>query len=122
MENLQIDGTDDTPVVILDKGKGVFEISGRSLPEDVLQFYEPVVEWLKAYSKDPNSKTMFSFKLDYFNTASSKVLLDMLNQLKDIKGTSIVWHYYEDDEEILDAGKEFAEQVDIPFEFKVKTY
>lgn len=122
MENLHIVGTDDTPVVTLDKGKEVFEISGRSLPEDVLQFYEPVFEWIKAYSKEPNSVTTFAFKLDYFNTASSKVLLDLLNRLKDIKGAKIVWHYYEDDEEILDAGKEFAEQVDISFEFKFKVY
>ena len=119
MENLRIEGSDDTPVVVLDKGKAIFEISGRSLPEDVLQFYEPVINWIKLYSKDANPTTSFSFKLDYFNTASSKVLLDLLNRLKDIKGISIVWYYYEDDEEILDAGKEFSEQVDAPFEFRI---
>ena len=119
MENLRIEGSDDTPVVVLDKEKAIFEISGRSLPEDVLQFYDPVINWIKQYSQDPNPTTAFSFKLDYFNTASSKVLLDLLNRLKDIKGIGIVWYYYEDDEEILDAGKEFSEQVDAPFEFRI---
>jgi len=42
----------------------------------------------------------------------------MLQALKTIPGIRIVWYYYEDDEEISDAGREFAEQVDIPFEFK----
>lgn len=119
MENLRIEGSDDTPVVILNKDKEVFEISGRSLPEDVLQFYEPVMEWINVYAKDPNPITAFTFKLDYFNTASSKVLLDMLNRLKEIKGALIVWYYYADDEEILEAGKEFSEQVDITFEFRI---
>lgn len=119
MENLKIEGTDDTPVVVLDKDKAFFEISGRSLPEDVLQFYEPVINWVKMYAKEANATTAFSFKLDYFNTASSKVLLDLISRLKDINGTRIVWYYNEDDEEILDAGKEFSEQVDIPFEFKI---
>ncbi len=118
METLRIDGTDDTPVVILDKKNAIFEISGRSLPEDVLQFYEPVMDWLKLYAKDSNPVTAFTFKLDYFNTASSKVLLDMIGSLKGIKGASIIWYYNEDDEEILDAGKEFSEQVDIVFEFR----
>ncbi len=119
MENLRIEGSDDTPFVIFDKKNAIFEISGRSLPEDVLQFYEPVMEWIKNYSKESNPITAFTFKLDYFNTASSKVLLDMIGSLTAIKGTSIIWYYNEDDEEILDAGKEFSEQVDIPFEFKV---
>ncbi|MEO7990126.1 MAG: DUF1987 domain-containing protein [Chryseolinea sp.] len=119
METLRIEGTDDTPVVILNKGNAIFEISGRSLPEDVLQFYEPVMDWIKTYSKESNPTTAFTFKLDYFNTASSKILLDLISSLKGIKGASIIWYYNEDDEEILDAGKEFSEQVDIPFEFRV---
>lgn len=119
METLQIERTDDTPVVILDKGNAIFEVSGRSLPEDVLDYYEPVMEWIKSYSKESNPITAFTFKLDYFNTASSKVLLDLISSLKGIKGASIIWYYNEDDEEIFDAGKEFSEQVDIPFNFKV---
>jgi len=119
MENLLIEGSDETPKVTLNKAAAIFEISGRSLPEDALDFYNPIVKWIKEYMKDPNPTTPFSFKLDYFNTASSKVLLDLLNLLKDIKGIKILWYFNEDDEEIHEAGEEFSEQVEAPFEFKV---
>ena|SRR6478752_4227503 len=118
MENLLIEGTDETPQVTLNKKSEIFEIAGRSLPEDAVEFYRPIVDWIKVYMKDPNPTTPFSFKLDYFNTASSKILLDLLNLLKDIKGIKILWYFNEDDEEILDAGEEFSEQVEAPFEFK----
>jgi hypothetical protein len=119
MNALDLEGTQDTPHIVLDKDKGVFEVSGRSLPEDVIEFYTPVVEWLKAYAKAPNAKTVFTFKLDYFNTASSKLILELLNTLKEINGIQVEWYYQEDDEDILDAGKEFSEQVTIPFDFKL---
>ncbi len=45
MEVVNIKGTDDTPNVILDKDNAQFEISGRSLPEDVTMFYEPILPW-----------------------------------------------------------------------------
>ena len=119
MQILELKATDDTPAVFLDKGNGIFEISGRSLPEDTVTFFEPVMDWVKAYARQPNSSTDFVFKLDYFNTASSKLILDLISLLKEIKGAKIIWYYQEDDEEILDAGEEFSEQVDIPFEFRV---
>jgi hypothetical protein len=118
MEILFIEGSDDTPTVHFDKAQGLFEISGRSLPEDTVAFYKPVIDWIKQYAQQPNDKTDFCFKLDYFNTSSSKVILDFIGTLKSIKGMRIVWFYREDDEEILDAGKEFSEQVDVPFDFR----
>ena len=56
MEVIKIKGTDDTPTVILDKENGIFEISGRSLPEDVTTFYEPILSWLDDYQEEANAK------------------------------------------------------------------
>jgi hypothetical protein len=118
MDILNIEGSDDTPKVRLDKNAKVFEISGRSLPEDSLSFYNPVMDWIKEYGKDPNPTTEFTFKLDYFNTASSKMILDLLKLLNGIKGVTILWYCLSDDEEVKEAGEEFSEQVDIPFIFR----
>jgi hypothetical protein len=118
MEILNIEGSDDTPKVRLDKNANIFEISGRSLPEDSVSFYNPVMDWIKAYGKAPNPSTEFAFKLDYFNTSSSKMILDLLKLLNEIKGVSILWYCLKDDEEVREAGEEFSEQVDIPFIFK----
>ncbi|MBS3805866.1 MAG: DUF1987 domain-containing protein [Bacteroidales bacterium] len=120
MEVIKIKGTDDTPSVILDKENEIFEISGRSLPEDVTTFYEPILNWLDEYAENANAKTVFSFKLVYFNTASSKLLLDILMKLEEMyeNGNDILikWHYPEDDEDMEEAGEEYADIVDVPFE------
>jgi hypothetical protein len=118
MEIINLEGTEDTPKILLDKGNGIFEISGRSLPEDSAEFYQPILDWITAYGEDPNASTSFTFKLEYFNTASSKLILDVLSALEDIESVTIDWYFHEDDEDMEEAGEEFSELVEIPFEFK----
>ena len=120
MEVIKIAGTEDTPTVILDAQNEIYEISGRSLPEDVASFYDPILGWLDEYSKNPGKKTIFNFKLVYFNTASSKLLLDILMKLEEMHESGnevlIKWHFPEDDEDMEEAGKEYSDIVDVPFE------
>lgn len=118
MEILHLEGTEDTPKIILDKTNKIYEISGRSLPEDSAEFFQPVLDWLQAYSQEADASMEFDFKLEYFNTASSKLILDILSKLEDIPGISINWYFHEDDEDMEEAGQEFSELVEIPFEFK----
>jgi hypothetical protein len=118
MEILNLEGTEDTPKIILNKNNGIFEISGRSLPEDSAEFYQPILDWLDEYAGSPNGSSTFVFKLEYFNTASSKLILDVLSKLEDIQGATVDWYYHEDDEDMQEAGEEFSELVEIPFEFK----
>jgi hypothetical protein len=120
METLKIIGSEDTPGVLLDTGSGIFEISGRSLPEDVTAFYNPLLVWLDKYSENPLAKTVFNFKLTYFNTASSKMILDVMMKLESLhesgKEVLVKWFYPNDDEDMKEAGAEYADIVDIPFE------
>ncbi len=120
MQVIKIKGSDDTPTVILDADNEIMEISGRSLPEDVAAFYEPILDWLDDYSENPNEKTVLDFKLVYFNTASSKLILDILLKLEDLadEGHDVLvrWHYPDDDEDMEEAGEEYADIVDVPFE------
>ncbi|TAF33495.1 MAG: DUF1987 domain-containing protein [Cytophagales bacterium] len=118
MQVINLDGTEDTPKVILDKANGIFEVSGRSLPEDAADFYEPILKWLEEYAGAASAATKFKFKLEYFNTASSKLILDILSKLEDISGSTVIWYYHEDDEDMQEAGEEFSELVDVPFEFQ----
>jgi len=120
MDVIKIMGTDDTPTVTLDAGSNIFEISGRSLPEDVAAFYNPIIEWMEKYNQAPLAKTVFNFKLVYFNTASSKMLLDILMKLEELhnagKQVVVKWHFADDDEDMKEAGEEYADIVDVPFE------
>lgn len=118
MDILHLEGTEDTPRVVLDGRNGLMEISGRSLPEDSTAFYRPVLDWIEGYAKAPNASTTCIFKLEYFNTASSKVILDVLYALEDIPGVKVKWYFHDEDEDMEEAGQEFSELVEIPFEFK----
>ena len=120
METLIIDRTEDSPQVILNTRDNILELSGRSLPEDVNTFYEPVLSWIEEYAKDPMENTVFNFKLTYFNTASSKVILDILTQFEEMieEGHKVLvrWHFPDEDEDMREAGEEYADMVDVPFE------
>jgi hypothetical protein len=120
MEALDIRATNDTPKVLLDPENNIFEISGRSLPEDVVSFYQPVLDWLDEYKSEPLGSMEFVFKYVYFNTATSKLVMDILIRLEEIKNAGkevqVMWFYEQDDEDMLDLGEEFSENVDVPFE------
>jgi hypothetical protein len=119
MQVIQLEGTEDTPKVMLDKAKGIFEILGRSLPEDAADFYSPILNWLTEYAGQANPSTEFVIKLEYFNTASSKLILDVLSKLEDIPNARVIWYHFEDDEDMQEAGVEFSELVEVPFELKI---
>jgi hypothetical protein len=120
MEALDIQGTNDTPKVILDPENIIFEISGRSLPEDVVTFYRPVLDWLEEYKSEPLDYTEFVFRYIYFNTATSKLIQDVLIKLEELYeagyNVQVMWFYEEEDEDMQDAGEEFMENTDVPFE------
>lgn len=123
MEIINLEGTEDTPRVLFDPSKNIFEVSGRSLPEDCAQFYGPLLKWLDGYVAAPNPNTIFEVKLEYFNTASSKMILDVLSKMETLKEAgkqvTIHWYSHDDDEDMQEAGEEFAELVEVPFEYKV---
>lgn len=119
MDAINLEPKGDTPKVVLDKASGQFEFSGKSLPEDVASFYDPIVAWLDAYIADPNDTTKFQFKMEYFNTASSKMILQILEKIKELSNTGkeviVEWHYPDDDEDMEEAGEDFSTIVEVPF-------
>lgn len=121
MDQLNFEGTEDTPTVMIDRSKELFQLSGRSLPEDVTAFYKPVIEWLDLFAGSPTKNLTLEVKLEYFNTASSKIILDILMKLEEIhqEGSSVIqvnWHYDKRDDDMLEAGEEYKDLVEVPFE------
>jgi hypothetical protein len=121
MEPMIIKEGQSTPKIVLDKVNEKFEISGNSLPEDVLRFYSPVFNWIEEYIKQPNRKTELHIKLMYFNSSSSKALLDVLNMFEEVVVNGFIveifWYYLEIDEDMLETGKEFEGMLKLPFHF-----
>lgn len=117
---INLKGTLDTPTVVLDPQTHVVKLSGRSLPEDAAAFYRPILDWLDDYALDNKEDTVAIFKLDYFSTASSKMLLSILYKLElmSFSGTKVKvrWYYPEEDDDIEEAGTVYSELVELPFE------
>ncbi len=120
MEPISIEGTPKTPTVKFDALTGMVEIKGRSIPENSIEFYKPLIEWLEEYSKGPQKLTNVNVQLEYFNTSSSKCILDVFKKLEAIHKTQknevlINWYYEEDDEDMLEAGEDYESIIRVPF-------
>jgi hypothetical protein len=120
MKSISMEGTPKTPTVRFDAEHGLIEIKGRSIPENSVEFYKPLVDWLEDYSKSPAGKTEVNIQLEYFNTSSSKCILDVFKKLETIhknKNEVVVrWFYEEDDEDMREAGEDYESILRIPFE------
>ena len=119
MEPIFIEGTPKTPTVNFDSQSGILEIKGRSIPENSIEFYKPLVEWLEEYGKNPKDLTQVKIQLEYFNTSSSKCILDVFKKLEAIhKGNHEIivnWYYEEDDEDMLEAGEDYESIIRVLF-------
>lgn len=119
METIIIEGTPKTPSVNFDSASGILHLKGRSIPENSIEFYKPLVEWLDEYAAKPQAKTSVNIQLEYFNTSSSKCLLDLFKKLEGMHKSgndiTIKWYYEEDDEDMLEAGEDYQSIINIPF-------
>ena len=117
MEDLILEGSAKTPVVEL-KGNGELLLKGRSIPENSIEFYKPIIDWIDNYSQSVNDQTVLSVQFEYFNTSSSKCILDVFKKLESLSGTDVQvkWYYEEDDEDMLEAGEDYEAIIDLPFE------
>ena len=116
MEDIRIEGSPKTPTVNFNSNEGTLEIKGRSIPENSIEFYKPLIDWIEQYSRSPQSSTSVNIQLEYFNTSSSKCILDLFKKLEAIKENIIInWYYEEDDEDMLEAGEDYDAIINIPF-------
>ena len=88
MDSINIIGTQKTPTVNFNSN-GVIEIKGRSIPENSIEFYKPLVDWLDVYSSKPQVITEVNVQLEYFNTSSSKCILDVFKKLEGLQQGAI---------------------------------
>lgn len=117
MEKFVQPATLSTPKVDLDPNSGVFKLIGKSVPEDGFSFYKPIFDWLEEYENTPCDTTTVHISLEYFNTNSSKFLLDfffrLVNIHKDGK-SSVTIHWYANDDDLIEAGNDYAAIVHVP--------
>ena len=131
MEELKIEGTENTPHIDLNHNDHSLLFEGDSRPENVQQFFNPIIAWLEEYSKhlyflkDLNNASIAiecNFKFEYFNSSSAKYIMDIITKLSKLDPSitlNINWHYEEMDEDMQEAGEEFEDMMGIKFNFIV---
>jgi len=111
---------DNKPMLDFNGDTGRFQISGVSNPENASEFYAPVLAWMDDYMPANGQAVSLEIKMDYFGTSSTKWILQIMKRFEALaaKGVevSIKWFYYDDDEDLMEAGQQFSELVKIPFE------
>jgi hypothetical protein len=116
---IDVKGTEKTPAVKLDARTGEFFISGCSIPENADRFFSPLFDLVESYSGKPAPRTTVHVRLTYFNSSSSKYLLDILKQLEDLhaSGNSVVsmhWYHAAGDLDMEEAGHDYGSLLEFP--------
>lgn len=112
----------DRPAIRLIPSENLFLFKGRSIPSNAEEFYKPVLNWLDSYFEKPNNLTVFEFKFEHINTASSHQIFKILKKIKEYCADYhiiVKWYYKEEDEDMLAAAVRFRELLDLKIELKV---
>jgi hypothetical protein len=130
MEKYIVEATEFTPEIIFNPDNWQLSFKGVSRPEDVMKFYMPAINWLKLLDENIQTHTNekyniaiihLIFHFSYFNSSSSKMLLQIIEIIKKIQrdgiDITVDWYYDETDEQMYDDGQDLAEAVDIPFNY-----
>ena len=114
MENIVIKKVPDAPYypeVDFNADSGICEISGESYMEETFKFYSPLLDWIQDYFTEKNKALTLNFRLSYFNTNSSRLILDMLDILKKRKDggqdVKVNWYYDTSDPDMIDEVEDF---------------
>lgn len=120
MKKLHIKKTVKTPEILCSPMDGNLLIEGRSIPENSIEFYQPLFDWLDDFVDNPSTDLELNVKLEYFNTSSSKCLVEVFRKLEQVSPdqhtVKINWYYEEDDEDMEDSGRDFKEIISLPIE------
>ncbi|HUW93387.1 MAG TPA: DUF1987 domain-containing protein [Bacteroidales bacterium] len=120
MEKYIVRETAKTPSIIFDPDQGLFEIKGKSIPENSLGFYTPVLEYIDGYSSSPADRTVLNVKFEFFNTSSSNRIHALFKKFEKMYQNNsevlIRWFCKNDDENMLEAGEDFRTILHVPFE------
>ncbi len=120
MTELRISATKSTPEIVLNPD-GMIRVRGRAIHENIISFFKPVEEWVNEYIKTPADVTCIDISLEYFNSASAKLLIQLFQKISYVqlknKKFLVNWYYEEGDEDILERGEYFSSVLDIPFNF-----
>ena len=117
-----ISPTKNTPEVILDP-KGTIKLTGRLVSENADDFFKPIEVWINEYFKNPAEITSVEICIEYINSTGNTYLLDIIHKItyihlqKNTKKFVINWYYKDEDEDMLEKGRFFSTDLNVPFNY-----
>lgn len=105
----------------LDPATGELSLSGCSIPENADRFYGPLYDLVSSYAAHPVAETTIRIRLSYFNSSSSKYILDLLKRMEELHASGassvrMVWHHAAGDLDMQEAGEDYRDLVEFPVE------
>ena len=125
MENFYSEGGKHIPEIKFDARTGILSVEGQSYHEHSEEFYAPVLAWLRRFTAITNTEIVMNMRFTYFNTASSRSILDILEILeryeeKNPGKVTVNWFYKESDYDMLESGEDY--QADINLKINLLSY
>ncbi len=123
MDDLHIKATEFTPEIAFDAKNGILTLSGDSYHDRTLEIFKPIVKWVDQFTQTtPLKEITINFKMAYYNTITSRRFLDILDLMENYEqhgGKVIInWYYTERDSDMLESGREFADDTQLKFNYK----
>lgn len=120
MNNLMISASKDTLGIACDAQNGEINMDGNSYPVDAAEFFSPVFDWLDNYITDIKCEIILNLRINYLNSSSTKCLFDIIDRVEEYFNSGgkvqVKWYYKSNDKDIEETGKEFQEDMEVPFE------
>jgi hypothetical protein len=120
LDSLNIAASDLVPKVSFDMDQDFFEISKRSLPENSLEFYQPIISWLHEYSLSPKPVSNFVFHFEFISTSSVKQVMKLMFVIEEISKKNkvhVLWNYDKGDKHMQRTGELLEKLVKLKFQF-----
>lgn len=113
MDDLYIAPERDKPEVDFRFSQHYLALRGESFPENAVAFYAPVVSALMNYlAACRDQEITVDFELRYFNSSSTKILLNVFRMLDQASSNHNVvhlnWRHDPDDDTVLEFGTDIA--------------
>jgi len=104
---VHIEGTEDTPSILLDPVNNEIRIKGISMPENAFEFYDPIEKKALEIFKNTKATLLIEIELFYMNSMSNKQVLKLIKQISDASSqVKVNWRYAPGDTLIKMKGEE----------------
>ena len=121
MENISLSQTNETPEIHF-QIDGNLLIKGVSIPENVVDFYAPLIAWLEGLKHQLPDSVLLTFEIEYINTSSTRAFIDVIKKVLSFKtkpqNVRIIWRFADGDDDNFDLGKDLEYSVKESFEFE----